>query len=110
MNSANSTQIKLVNLLETVIFKKVNDKYIISNTLTMDILNDSIDIARQLIVKMFIDCEEKYQKAVSLFKTIVFDKNISISEKELKIFLKIKKCFQMQMILQMKKKTNASYE
>ena len=84
MNSANSTQIKLVNLLETVIFKKVNDKYIINNTLTMEILNDSIDIARQLIVKMFIDCEEKYQKAVSLFKTIVFDKNISISEKRIK--------------------------
>lgn len=84
MNSANSTQIQLVNLLETVIFKKVNNKYIVNNTLTTEILNDSIDITRQLIVKMFIECEEKYQKAVSLFKTIVFDKNISISEKRIK--------------------------
>ena len=33
---------------------------------------------------MFIECEEKYQKAITLFKTIVFDKNISISEKRIK--------------------------
>lgn len=93
MNSANSTQIKLVNLLETVIFKKVNNKYIVNNTLTMEILNDSIDITRQLIVKMFIECEEKYQKAVSLFKTIVFDKNISISEKRIKNISENKELF-----------------
>lgn len=93
MNSANNTQMKLVQLLETVIFKKIDEQYIINNTLTMEILNDSIDIARDLIVKMFIDCEEKYQKAVNLFKTIIFDKNISISEKRIKNISESKELF-----------------
>ena len=84
MNTANNTQIKLVNILENIIFKKINNRYIINDTLTMEILNENINIVRDLIVKMFIDCEEKYQTAVSLFKSIVFDKNISISERRIK--------------------------
>lgn len=84
MNSANNTQIKLVNILENVIFKKINNQYIINDTLTMEILNENINIVRDLIVKMFIDCEENYQTAVNLFKSIVFDKNISISERRIK--------------------------
>lgn len=109
MNSANSTQIKLVNLLETVIFKKVNNKYIVNNTLTMEILNDSIDITRQLIVKMFIECEEKYQKAVSLFKTIVFDKNISISEKRIKNISENKELFSNKDDIEEEKKIIPNY-
>ena len=50
----------------------------------MAILDDLIEKTRKIIVSMFIDCEEKYQKAVTLFKTIIFDKNISISEKRVK--------------------------
>ena len=84
MNNTNHSQQQLIEILEKDIFVKVNNKYIINNELTKEKLNLCIKKARNIIVAMFIECEEKYQKAVSLFKTIVFDKNISISEKRAK--------------------------
>ena len=84
MNHANTTQLVLVDFLENIIFKKTETSYIINPNLNMAILDDIIEKTRKIIVSMFIDCEEKYQKAVTLFKTIIFDKNISISEKRVK--------------------------
>lgn len=84
MNHANTTQLVLVDFLENIIFKKTETSYIINPNLNMAILDDIIEKTRKIIVNMFIECEEKYQKAVTLFKTIIFDKNISISEKRVK--------------------------
>ena len=84
MKNANSTQITLLGFLENIVFKKTEKTYIINPELTMEILDELIEKTRKLIVSMFIECEEKYQEAVTLFKTIVFDKNISISEKRIK--------------------------
>lgn len=84
MNSTNHSQQQLIEILEKDIFVKINNKYIINNELTKQKLNLTIKKTRNIIVAMFIECEEKYQKAVNIFKTIVFDKNISISEKRAK--------------------------
>ena len=86
MNKTNTAQNELIQILENDIFEKINDTYIIHSKLTMEKLNNIIEKVRNIIVQMFVECEEKYQKAIQLFKTIVFDKNISISKKRLKYF------------------------
>lgn len=97
MNYANNAQLTLVDFLENIVFKKTENSYIINPQLNMVILDDLIEKTRKIIVSMFLECEEKYQKAVTLFKTIIFDKNISISGKRVKNIRnnKVKSAFDM---------------
>lgn len=81
MKNTKTNQEKLISVLDSMFhydvdpIKKVK-KLGISPTLKKETLKELIKTTRQIIIKIFIDCERDYKKGIQLYRAITLDKKL----------------------------------
>jgi len=81
MTNTSSNQKKLLSVIDKMFsyqvdMKKKVKELNINPELNNESLKDLIKETREIIIKMFIDCENDYKKAIKLFRAITLDKKL----------------------------------
>lgn len=75
---------KTLNLLLDTLFSHKNDHLCINEELTESILADIVIEARGLIIDLYVECEENYNKGVQIYEAIANKKILNTLHKQVK--------------------------
>ena len=76
---------RLIKILNTELFEKKNDTFLIKQDLTISKLNSLTEYVRKVIVNMYLVCEEDYLIGLKLLERIIEYSNLSKLEAEKEI-------------------------
>jgi len=75
---------KTLNLLLDTLFSHKNNHLCINEELTESILTDIVIEAREIIIKLYVECEQNYNKGVQIYEAIANKKILKTLHKQVK--------------------------